>query len=79
MLSAIGVVRNTKLSRKVAAFSTTTSANPPLQLYQYAICPFCNRVKALLDYMDIPYTAVEVNPLTKGEIKWYVAATLVYV
>ncbi|KAG1354158.1 prostaglandin E synthase 2 [Cocos nucifera] len=39
-------------------------------LYQYEACPFCNKVKAFLDYYDIPYKIVEVNPLSKKEIKW---------
>jgi microsomal prostaglandin-E synthase 2 len=39
-------------------------------LYQYEACPFCNKVKALLDYYDIPYKVVEVNPMNKKEIKW---------
>ncbi|XP_077220522.1 uncharacterized protein LOC143854429 [Tasmannia lanceolata] len=39
-------------------------------LYQYEACPFCNKVKAFLDYHDIPYQVVEVNPLSKKEIKW---------
>ncbi|PWA38654.1 Glutaredoxin [Artemisia annua] len=39
-------------------------------LYQYESCPFCNKVKAYLDYYDIPYKVVEVNPLSKKEIKW---------
>jgi len=39
-------------------------------LYQYEACPFCNKVKAFLDYYDIPYEIVEVNPLSKKEIKW---------
>lgn len=37
-------------------------------LYQYAICPFCNKVKAYLDFLKLDYVAVEVNPLTKSEI-----------
>ena len=36
---------------------------------QYEICPFCNKVKALLDLHKVPYETTEVNPLTKGEIK----------
>ena len=43
---------------------------PEITVYQYKICPFCNRVKAYLDFLNIPYTVVEVNPLTKGEIKF---------
>lgn len=39
-------------------------------LYQYAVCPFCNKVRAALDYYNVPYKIVEVNPLTKTEIKW---------
>jgi microsomal prostaglandin-E synthase 2 len=39
-------------------------------VYQYKICPFCHRVKAYLDYLRIPYITVEVNPLTKSELRW---------
>ncbi|KAI3745812.1 hypothetical protein L6452_08223 [Arctium lappa] len=39
-------------------------------LYQYQACPFCNKVKAFLEYYDIPYKIVEVNPINKKEIKW---------
>lgn len=39
-------------------------------LYQYATCPFCNKVRAVLDYLRVPYIIVEVNPLTKSELKW---------
>mmetsp|Transcript_8550 Transcript_8550/g.14693 ORF Transcript_8550/g.14693 Transcript_8550/m.14693 type:complete len:356 (+) Transcript_8550:34-1101(+) len=39
-------------------------------LYQYEVCPFCCKVKAFLDFHRIPYKVVEVNPLTKAELKW---------
>ncbi|XP_074279103.1 uncharacterized protein LOC141604585 [Silene latifolia] len=39
-------------------------------LYQYEACPFCNKVKAFLDYFNIPYKVVEVHPFSKKEIKW---------
>ena len=40
-----------------------------ITLYQYSTCPFCNKVQAYLDYHQIPYNVVEVNPLTKSELK----------
>jgi microsomal prostaglandin-E synthase 2 len=39
-------------------------------LYQYDVCPFCNKVKAMLDFHGVPYDVVEVNPLTKSEMKF---------
>jgi len=62
-------------SRTCFSTSTTSSSsslanNQRLELYQYAICPFCNKTKAFLDYSGLPYNAIEVNPLTKQEIKW---------
>lgn len=42
---------------------------PDVTLYQYEPCPYCCKVKAVLDYMRVPYTVVEVNPLTKNETK----------
>jgi microsomal prostaglandin-E synthase 2 len=43
---------------------------PLPKLYQYNVCPFCWKVKALLGYKKIPYEAVEVHPLNKKEIKF---------
>ena len=39
-----------------------------MTLYQYDVCPFCNKVKAMLDFHGIPYDVVEVNPLMKSEL-----------
>ena len=50
-------------------FSAGDSAGKPLKLFQYQICPFCNIVKSTLDYTKVPYETIEVNPLTKAEIK----------
>jgi hypothetical protein len=32
-----------------------TKTSPMPVVYQYQICPFCHRVKALLDHLKIPY------------------------
>ena len=53
------------------ARSSSSSEGPgEVTLYQYAVCPFCNKVRATLDFYNVPYRIVEVNPLIKGEIKW---------
>jgi len=38
-------------------------------LYQFETCPFCHKVRAFLDFHNIPYRVVEVNPLWKTELK----------
>jgi len=38
------------------------------KLYQYAACPFCSKVAALLHYKGVDYETVEVHPLNKKEI-----------
>ena len=57
------------LSSVAAAAVGTSQSIGPVRVYQYAICPFCNKVKSLLDLYQVPYEAVDVNPLTKKEIK----------
>lgn len=64
-------------SAAVAPSSATTQQEqqksgkglPSVVLYQYEPCPYCCKVKAVLDYLRIPYEVVEVNPLTKKETK----------
>ncbi len=34
------------------------AAIPPIKILQYEICPFCNKLKAVLDYYKVPYTTV---------------------
>ncbi|CAJ1374232.1 unnamed protein product [Effrenium voratum] len=41
-----------------------------LKLYQYAICPFCNKTKAALEFLKVPYKPVEVDPLTRSQISF---------
>lgn len=55
-------------SRTGAAEGAAAGSAPPMPsvtLYQYVPCPYCNKVRAYLDYHNIPYTAVEVDPLRK--------------
>lgn len=66
--------RNLALSSSIRvsfnALATLKLSDSKPVLYQYAICPFCHRVKAFLDFLKIDYSSVEVNPLTKKEIKF---------
>jgi microsomal prostaglandin-E synthase 2 len=41
-----------------------------IQLYQYEVCPFCCKVKSILDFKKIPYEKIEVNPMTHEELAW---------
>jgi len=40
-------------------------------IYQYEVCPFCNKVRAFFDYNKIPYEMIEVNPIFKKELSQY--------
>ena len=37
-------------------------------LLQYEICPFCSKVKGMLDFYRVPYRTIEVNPLSKQQL-----------
>lgn len=39
-----------------------------IQLYQYEVCPYCCKVKAVLDYKKVPYEKIEVNPMNHEEL-----------
>jgi len=41
-----------------------------LKLYQFSACPFCWKVRVLLDYKRIPYETIEVHPYTKKELEF---------
>uniref|UniRef100_A0A0G4GU15 GST N-terminal domain-containing protein n=1 Tax=Chromera velia CCMP2878 TaxID=1169474 RepID=A0A0G4GU15_9ALVE len=69
-------MRRSFVCRSSPAFSTATagsckasSAPPPLTLLQYSICPFCNKIKSVLDFLKVSYEVKEVNPLSKKELK----------
>jgi hypothetical protein len=62
---------NRLLNGSRICLSTDAKENvPSITLYQYTICPFCNIVKAAASYVSVDYKIVEVNPLTKAELKW---------
>ena len=50
--------------------STVQCNTSSLTLYQYKTCPFCCKTRAFLDYYGLEYKSVEVNPLTRKEIKF---------
>lgn len=52
----------------------TDSGSGRMKIYQYKICPFCNRVKTYLDFLQIEYDTVEVNPVNKAEITFPVVS-----
>uniref|UniRef100_A0AAV1U3K9 GST N-terminal domain-containing protein n=1 Tax=Peronospora matthiolae TaxID=2874970 RepID=A0AAV1U3K9_9STRA len=58
-----------KAATNVTDTVNTNRAVPKVVRYQYEPCPYCCKVKAVLDYLKLPYDVVEVNPLTKKETK----------
>lgn len=54
----------------LADFTPSASFPRSIVLYQYEVCPFCCKVKAFLDFHNIPYRVIEVDPLGKSELKW---------
>lgn len=40
-----------------------------ITLYQFAVCPFCLKVRKVLDFKGLDYQIVEVNPMNKKELK----------
>ena len=41
-----------------------------ITLYQFASCPYCNKVRTFLDYYGMKYSIVEVDPIFKKEIEF---------
>jgi len=64
----------TRLVSSTASSSTSTSSPSSVVesvvIYQYESCPFCNKLRAYLDFAKLPYIVVEVDPLFKREIAW---------
>jgi glutathione S-transferase len=40
----------------------------PVKLYEFSLCPFCNKVRAGLEIKGIPFDSVEVSPRSKVEL-----------
>jgi len=40
------------------------------KLFQYAACPFCNKVRSALEYKGVEFETIEVHPLNKKEISF---------
>lgn len=41
-------------------------ANEDIMMYQYKICPFCNKLKAVMDYLGVPYNVTEVLTIMRN-------------
>ncbi|CAD5234654.1 unnamed protein product [Bursaphelenchus xylophilus] len=57
-----------QLSRKIVSPNDKLGLN--LRLYQYQTCPYCSKVRAVLDYYSFSYEVVEVNPVTRSQLKF---------
>jgi len=58
-------------------YNTTSSKNHSkltkeelsIKMYQYEVCPFCCKTRAFLNYYQIPFEKIEVDPVFKSELK----------
>eukprot|EP00759_Apiculatamorpha_spiralis_P051481 PhF_6_TR5244/c0_g1_i1/m.7605/K05309/PTGES2; microsomal prostaglandin-E synthase 2 len=46
-----------------------TTTSHPHTLYQMTTCPYCNKVRALLQANHVPFNVVEVDPVSMAEVK----------
>ena len=53
-----------------AEAAASGSSGSKFTLYQYQVCPFCNKAQTFLEYSGVPHKRVEVNPLSKKEMKF---------
>ncbi|ETV68958.1 hypothetical protein, variant [Aphanomyces astaci] len=57
------------LAKAAPPLTPIDRSTPEVTLYQYEPCPYCCKTKAVLDFLKVPYNVVEVNPVTKKELK----------
>lgn len=70
--SSVACATDAAAATAAAAAAAAPDGNPQtsdIVLYQFEVCPFCNKVRAFLDYHGIAYRVVEVDPLRKTELK----------
>ncbi|KAG9404323.1 Prostaglandin E synthase 2 [Aphanomyces cochlioides] len=65
----MGISCMTSFSTSATTLSRAAPEVPQVTLYQYEPCPYCCKTKAVLDFLNVPYNIVEVNPVTKKELK----------
>jgi len=71
ILSQHNIARSSIVAGVATARSIATKILPEVTLYQYNICPFCHKTKAILGYAGLqPKEVIEVNPLTKAELNF---------
>ncbi|GBG30618.1 Prostaglandin E synthase 2 [Hondaea fermentalgiana] len=74
MATTAAWIEHSSAARTLASAAMPTAraitAEEPLKLYQYDVCPFCNKAQTFLEFHAIPHERIEVNPLTKAEIKF---------
>jgi microsomal prostaglandin-E synthase 2 len=60
------------LAKRFSVHAEAAASNtfPRYTLYQYQVCPFCNKAQAFLEFAEVPHQRVEVNPLSKKEMKF---------
>lgn len=63
-----GRFKDIRISRTVKSDKDLSGLQ--LTLFQYQTCPFCCKVRALLDYRGYSYNIVEVNSIWRTQIKW---------
>lgn len=70
-LTAFGTLPEAKIIRKIPDLIAKPGEDKlNLRLYQFQNCPFCCKVRAFLDYYGFGYEVVEVNSVTKRELKF---------
>ena len=60
-------VRGMNVARSVVG--STPLFGVKLTLFQYATCPFCCKVRTLLDYYGLSYDVIEVDPVLRQQLK----------